>query len=236
MTKRLNAVRPLVYPGIQLRYRTPIEIVKQAEIFLQINGRGRKGFRPSDIPAFPTSEPRTKRALLFPAIYLPETDEGSGLQRSFEKWWEYVVPPPGTIKHRVEGLKSGPDDLRLAPGIDYEPGVHWVEFDPVANQDMTSADVLAQSSTEGTSLAHVETLMAAAFYRAWVMNWNGKDSPYPNMSGLQVCTNGEWVDTPFLNRNRDKTGQNLLTMGLWGGRNKIWKKYWSSPEVRIIES
>jgi hypothetical protein len=228
MTKRLNAVRPLVFPATRLRYPTSIEIVKQTEIFLEINRKGRKGFRSSDIPPIPIFKPNNKGALLVLAVYF------ESLELTFNDWWDFIEPPPGMTKRRVEGLRTGPEDLRLAPGIDYRPGIRWVEFDPSANRGITAEDALVRPLADGTSLAHVEVLMAAAQHRRWVMSWNGTNSLYPNMSGLQVRSNAGWSDTAFLN-NWDATSQSRLTLGVWGARTKLWSQYWGSPEVRDIE-
>jgi hypothetical protein len=232
MAKRLNAERPPIYLPTRLRYPTPTEIVKQTEVFLELNGKGRKGFQPSGIPAIPIFKPRTKNALLVLAVHLPGKN---GLQRTFDAWWDFIEPPPGMIKRRVEGLSSSLEDLQLAPGIKYRPGVRWVEFDPSANRGINADDALARPSIDGSSLAHVEVLMAAAQHRRWVMSWNGSNSPYPNMSGLRVRTSAGWSDTTYLN-SWDATGQNCLTLGVWGAKSKLWSSYWASPEVWDIES
>lgn len=224
MTK-MNAVRPPVYSSIRLRYPTPAEIVRQTEVFLEMYGKGRKGFRPSDIPSIPIFKPHTRGALLVLVVCF------ESLERTIDAWWEFINPPPGMTKYRVKGLKSGPENLRLAPGIKCEPGVRWVEFDPVANSGMTPEEALAQPSIEGSRLAHVEVLMAAAQYPKWVLSWDGRTSPLPNMSGLQVRTSTGWSDIIFLNNWGGR-----LTLGVWGAIKKLWSSHWASPRIWDIES
>ncbi len=229
MTKRFDAVRPPSYLPSRLRYLTPIEIVGQTETFLRLNGKDRKGFRPSDIPSIPLSRLRNKTSLLVLAVYF------ESLEETFNRWWGFMEPPPGMIKYRVNGFKTGPEYLRLAPGIDWVPGIRWVEFNPGANRGITAEDALAKPLADGVYLAHAEGIMAAAEHKRWVEGWNGTDSPYPSLSGLQSRTSTGWSDTPFLN-SWDATGQNRLILGAWGASTRLWCQHWASPEVRAIES
>lgn len=207
---------------------TPEMQIEQASAFLALHGRGQTGFWPPEIPAVPAFAPRTPTELLLLAVYLPDKGRQTGLQRTFDAWWDFIVPPTGLIKWRWDDLKSDSRHLRLADGIDYKPGIRWVAFDPSKYQGKRSPkDALAQSAIDGTTLAHAEVLMAAAMFPEWVASWNGGDSPHPNLSGLQFYWKADWSDVPCLGR--------------WVGHHRLklaahWAddadSFWSSPVVR----
>jgi hypothetical protein len=201
--------------------------IERVSTFLNLHGSGQEGFRPSDIPAAPNFTPRTKTEVLLLAVYLPDKGRVKGFRRTFDAWWDFIVPPTGLTKWRWEELKSDSKHLRLAPGIEYKPGIRWVAFDPNAYQGKSPKDALTQSAVDGTVLAHAEVLMAAAMLPEWVSSWNGGKSPYPNISGLQFYWNTDWSGVPYLSR--------------WGGHRQLeldafWAGYddsfFASPSVR----
>ncbi len=202
--------------------------IERVSAFLELHGGGQEGFRVSDIPAVPNFIPRTKTEVLLLAVYLPDKGRVKGFRRTFDAWWDFIVPPAGLTKWRWEALKSDSKHLRLAPGVEYKPGIRWVAFDPNAYQGKSPRDALTQSANDGTTLAHAEVLMAAAQFSGWVSSWNGGKSPYPNMSALQFYWDADWSDVPYVCRWVDSGRKfNLLSDDAGyalGG--------WSSPVVR----
>ena len=185
-----------IYPQFSLSPNyydvSPAQLLEKVSAFLELHGGGQEGFRPSDIPAVPNFTPRNKTELLLLAVYLPDKAGVQGFHRTFEAWWDFIVPPTHQTKWRWEGLRSDSKHLRLTEGIEYKSGIRWVYFDPNAYQDKSPKDALAQSASDGTTLAHAEVLMAIAQFSGWVSSWNGGKSPYPIMSGLQFYWNAVW--------------------------------------------
>lgn len=200
--------------------------IEKVSAFLELHGGGQEGFRASDIPAVPDFTPRTKTERLLLAVYLPNKVHAKGLRRTFDAWWDFIVPPIGLTMHRCDELRINSKRLRLASGIEYKPGIRWVAFDPNTYQGKSPKDALAQSAIDGTTLAHAEVLMAAAMFPEWVSSWNGGKSPYPNMSALQFHWNTHWSLVPFFHRWDDGSRLDLLT--LWNDRADA---LWSSPTV-----
>ncbi len=206
---------------------SPEEQIEKVSAFLGLHG-GQDGFRPADIPSIPANfQSRTDTEVLLLTVMLPDKGRVKGLQRTFDAWWDFTVPPNGLAKCRWEELKSDSKHLRLAPGVMYVPGIRWVAFDPNTYQGKSPEQALAQSKVDSTVLAHVEVLVAAALFSDWVASWNGSNSPYPNLSALQLHWNTGWSGVPYLSR--------------WDGSRQLklfanWADsafdHWSSPVVR----
>jgi len=206
---------------------SPERQIEKTSAFLELHG-GQEGFRPSDIPAVPTNFiPRTKTEVLLLAVYLPDKGRVKGFRRTFDAWWDFIVPPAGLTKWRWEELKSDSKHLRLAPGVEYKPGIRWVAFDPNAYQGKSPKDALAQSANDGTTLAHAEVLMVAAQFPSWASSWNGGNSPYPNMSALQFYWDTDWSRVPYLGRGGGS--RQLKLSADWAD---FADSRWSSPVVR----
>ncbi len=208
-----------------------VEVVKK---FLEKYGEGAVGFRPSDIPAAPTVNPRTESGVLLLTVFLPSKRGLNGLGRTFDAWWDFIDPPIGMSKYRMPQLRSGSKDLRLVRGLEYRPGIYWVEFNPVAHQGKATKFALAQSKIDGSRPAGIEVLMAAAQFPEWLSGWNGSSSPYPSMAGLQVHTSTGWTDVPYL--KNWVSGQRQLTLAVWDALRNLWISEWCSPDIWDIES
>jgi hypothetical protein len=200
--------------------------IERVSAFLELHG-GQEGFRSSDIPAVPNFTPRTKTEVLLLTVMLPNKGRVKGFRRTFDSWWDFIVPPSGLTKWRWEELKSDSKHLRLAKGIEYKPGIRWVAFDPNAHQGKSPKQALEHVIVYGTTLANAEVLMAAALFPEWVASWDGGKSPYPNMSGYQFCWDSVWSHVPCLGR---WDGRRRLGLGAsWADDASV---RWSSPVVR----
>ncbi|GEM_PF-1822372 len=218
-----------------VRSATPDELIDTVSAFLEQYGGGQQGYQPSDIPEVPNFTPwgnNSKKKLLL-AVYLPAKGRVSGLARTVDAWWDFIVPPTGITKHRWEELKSDSQHLRLVPGVKCNPGIRWVAFDPSAYQGKSPKYAIAQSAIDGTALAHAEVLMAAAQLPQWVSSWDGVESPYPNMTALQFCLNNRWSHTPYLNRS--STGVRL-TLDAYDTLSSVRASYWASPLVEVLKN
>jgi len=199
--------------------------IERVSAFLELHG-GQEGFRSSDIPAVPNFTPRTKTEVLLLTVMLPDKGSVKGVHRTFDAWWDFIVPPAGLTKWRWEELKSDSKHLRLARD-EHKPGIRWVAFDPYAHQGKSPKQALEHVIVHGTTLANAEVLMAMAFFPEWVASWDGGKSPYPNMSGYQFYLVADWSDVPSLNR---WVGYRQLELSAnWAGNAH---GLWSSPVVR----
>ena len=185
--------------------------IEKVSAFLELHG-GQEGFMPSDIPDVPNFTPRTKTEVLLLTVMLPDKGRVKGVRRTFDAWWDFIVPPAGMTKWRWEELKSDSKHLRLARD-EHKPGIRWVAFDPNAHQGKSPKQALEHVITHGTTLANAEVLMAAALFPEWVSSWNGGDSPYPNMYGYRFYWDSDWSHVPYLRRR----GSRLELFARWAG-------------------
>ena len=200
--------------------------IRKASVFLELHG-GKEGYRPSDIPAIPNFTPRTRTEVLLLTVMLPNKGYMKGFRRTFDSWWDFIVPPSGLTKWRWQELKSNSKRLRLAKGIEYKPGIRWVAFDPYAYQSKSPKQALALSvNDDTTTLAHAEVLMAAAMFPDWVDSWDNRESPYPNLSGFQFWNSG-WN---FVLALRSSPSKSML--GLDAVRADSRNSSCSSPTIR----
>lgn len=206
-------------------YSNPMMQISAVSDFLEHYGDGRKGFRPSDIPGLPDFMPRTPTEILLLSVMLPDEGGVSGFHRTFEAWWETIDGFSG--KRRVAAVRSASDDLQLAPGIDYSPGIRWVVFDPSGYQSMSPDEALQRAAIDGVSLAHVEILMVAALFPAWATSWLGEGSPAPFMSGARIFHDGPSLGVPCIYLAAD--GGSLW---LDAERADRFNPNWASPTVR----
>jgi len=199
--------------------------IEKVSAFLKLHG-GQEGFRSSDIPAVPSFTPRTKTEVLLLTVMLPDKGRVKGVRRTFDAWWDFIVPPVRLTKWRWKELKSDSKHLRLARD-EHKPGIRWVAFDPNTHQGKSPKQALEHLIVHGTTLANAEVLMAAALFPEWVESWDGNKSPYPNMSGYQFYWDTDWSHVPDVRR--------------WvSGRKVVFSAYdadsaddgWSSPVVR----
>jgi hypothetical protein len=206
------------YPGV--------DVVQQR--FTEINEKlGRELFDEYRLPAPRDFVAESPNGVLLPIGQLAPKGKQPSLERTFDGLWKLYEPPAGYTKWRWDRLKADAKHLRQAPGYDWNPGVRWVEFDPTAYHGLSPENALKQSTTDNVQLGGIEVLWALLLLPEWVTSWNGTDSPYPNLSGLQFYWESGWSNVPCLRR--------------WGGSRQvgldaIWAAYaggyWSSPVVR----
>ena len=173
----LGTGRPVWWPGVDSQ-------IEAVSAFLGRYGGGMEGFRACDIPAVPVFVPLTDTEVLLLVVYLPKSGGVSGLYRSFEAWWNSIMLPEGTGKRREDGINTRRRKLRLVEGLEYKPGIRWVAFDPAAYRGLSPLEAIEASGEDGTTLAHIEVLAAAALFPGWVACWDSYE--LPNLSGLTL--------------------------------------------------
>ena len=216
-------------------YQTPLwwtmaELqVERVATFLALHVGGASNRWPLVIPPVPVEfQPQTATEVLLLTVNLPAKGTMSSLRRTFDAWWDFVVPPCGYSKLRWDEVKSDFRHLRVVPEVDHQPGIRWVAFDPSANHGKSPAMCQADPGTV-PRLASAEVLMATALNPGWVASWDGDVSPYPNMAGLEAYWAGGWHYAPYLNRWDDE--YRLRLAAHWGGRIR---DRWACPTVRQV--
>jgi len=181
-------------------YASAPKQIEKVLAFLEQHG-DKNGFTPSDIPSMPNLVRQTRTEILLLTVMLPDEGGVSGIQRTFDAWWNFIPMPADAAKTRGVQLRSDTESMRLAPNINYSPGIRWVAFDPNAYMGTSPEDALRQSSNGGNAtLAHAEVLMAAAMFPDMSM--------YMNMAGLQLRDEASWSFVPCIvmsNRHRSLT-------------------------------
>lgn len=187
-----------IYNGCQASHESQI---KKALAFLNLYG-GKSGRWPFAIPPFPDSfNPQTSTEVLLLAVYLPDDGKKSGLQRTFEAWWDFILTPASYTKSSWPEYNKNSDYLRMASDVNqHRPGVRWVAFDPEANLGVPPSTCWENSMTG--NLATAEVLMAVAQFTSWPASWGYRGSSFPTMSGYMVCLEGIWWYAPYLRRSK----------------------------------
>jgi len=163
-----------------------IEVVSR---FLSRFGGGLEGFRPEDIPAAPTNY--SSRSIL--AVYLPDTGEEVGIDRTREAWWE-IAPVPSF--YRKDQWRAG--HLHLVQGYNYRPGVYWLQLDMSAYKGISAVEARERAQIDGVQLAALEPLMAMSLWEDYMMTWF-RDGIMPSMSSLQSRLGNEALaGVPFI--------------------------------------
>lgn len=154
-------------------------------------------FTDADYPDVPKGLGPTGGKVPLLAIYLPDKDGKTGLERTFETYYDLTG-----IGHSLEfELKSDPDHLRAIPDYDYKPGIRWVWLDPGAYHGLSPMDALLAAKCDKVYLAGLEVLMAVYHFPKWAAHWNGTTVPYPWLAGLQFWSEdvgNAWSDVPYL--------------------------------------
>jgi hypothetical protein len=194
----------------------------QLERVKQLNVQRKWGFVDADFPSVPANfVPRTDTEVLLFVGNLPQFKKLSSFRRTFNELWDLIVPPRGYSKICVV------DQMRRVPGYQCRPGFYWVAFDPNAYHKLSPKAALEQSKVEGLKLAGLEVLWAALLFPDWAASWNGRSSPYPNLSGLQSKWQKLWSGVPYFRRWDDGRRLKLHADGAdYAGDG------WSSPSVR----
>lgn len=196
--------------------------------------------QPSAIPAAPRSfTQRTPTEVPLLAAYFPKKSFHTGLERTFDIWWNHITPPADFPKYRDRDLESDGNHLRLAPHHVHVPGIRWVAFDH-RGYTWSPESALGLAIEKGRRLAGTEVLMAATLFPQWISSWRGDGSaPFPQMSGLQCYNKREssWSDVPCLRPIRfgplmthaNSIGQ-LMMYAICGRPHGV---EWSSSLVRV---
>lgn len=184
------------------------------------------GFRPEDIPAAPASDGQ-----LLLAVYLPDRGDEPGWLRTLHDWWQFDCS-----QRRNNWLWSGfqfdTSHLRLAPGINYEPGIRWVEYEPNAYAGKSPKQALKLAQAEGAELAGAEAIMAAVLLDGYVGSWFSGGNVAPNLTAYQFDWDGDgaaWSFSPFLFRG----GAGLE---LHANSADDAYRYWGSPRLRRVQN
>lgn len=200
----------------------------QLKQFSKLNVEYEWGFTELDsLARIPDFEKKTPTEVLMLAAYFDRNGEISAVQRTFDVWYNFVVPPAGYSKRRWSKVKSDPNHLRLLPIIEHRPGVRWVVFDPNANSNESPVSCWEKPDI-AINLAHAEVLMAATLFPKWASSCDGSQWLYPNLAGYQFkWENGDWTGLMCPDEWQDLRCSKLYTYWLNESREE-----WSSPSVR----
>jgi len=183
----------LLTNSLRRTYASPEEQVREVIRFLEKYADGEKGFRASDIPLSPNFKPQSDTEQLLLTVMLPDRGGKSGLMRTFDAWWGMARFGRGSEKSRNAEVLSDPEHMRLIEGLEYEPGIRWVAFEPMSYINTTVRKTRGIASYKLTNtLAHVEVLIAATLFREWSseLAWKWEDHsvemPYPNLAGIDL--------------------------------------------------
>lgn len=175
-------------------YVSPQQQLERVKTFLEHQDWGF-----SSVPPVPEGfVPRTATEVLMLNVRLPKKGKQPGLHRTFDTLWQLIEAPNGYNKWRMPELKATAKLLRQAPGYGHEADISWIGFDPNAYQGLSPEAALKQSKEDGVCLAGTEVLMAAWLFPDWVTSWDGRSSPYPNLSGIQFYWDTDWSHVPYL--------------------------------------
>lgn len=201
-------------------YVEPTEQIRKVGDFLALYSGG-NGFRCTDIPDIPDRFELVGNDVFLLTVSLPNS---GGISSSFDAWWKFITLPQGYTTWRWEELTA--DRLLLESGHGYEPGIHWVAFNPSAHQGLSPAEAFVASEKSDAKLARIEVLTAAAMFPEWPLSWNGSSSPYPQLSGFRFLwkQNGPQC-VPYLSFRSD------YQLALWARRADALPN-WASPTVR----
>ncbi|MDB5180113.1 MAG: hypothetical protein JWN12_745 [Candidatus Saccharibacteria bacterium] len=226
----------LLTNALHRAYASPEEQVRMVIRFLEKYADGEKGFRAADIPLSPKFTPRSDTEQLLLTVMLPDHGSKSGLMRTFDAWWGMAYFGRGSEKSRDREVLSDPEHMRLIDGLEYEPGIRWVAFEPLAFQAVVVRKARQHAASMGVTLAHVEVLIAAALFREWSVELAKKwadhsiDMPYPNMAGIDLTDSENRHMAPVFNGT---SGPNCIWL------DPMWDDYpaddrVASPTVRKL--
>jgi len=149
---------------------------------------------------------------------------GYTLPRCFDRLWDAYAPPAGYIKYRYLTAET---PLKYAPLMKPAGDMRLVHFDPNGYQSLSPVDALRQAEKDKVRLASIEVLEKLVLDPGWAISWDGKASPYPNLSGLQSKYGAGWSGVPCLSKYVDGPWVGLDTHGAVYAIDEL-----SSPVVR----
>lgn len=192
-----GVVQGQTMPGILQRQ------ISRVVDFLRRYG-GESGFRPEDIPSAPTSE----RQLIL-AVYLPDKDGEPGWLRTLRDWWQFDCFRRAN-NWLWSDFKFDTSHLRLVPGVEYTPGIFWVEYEPNAYLGKSPEQVLKLAEDDGVQLAGAEPIMAAVLLDDYVGSWSSGNGAVPNLTAYQYneerSNRTAWSHVPYPHRGVSRLG------------------------------
>jgi len=189
---------------------------QQLERVHQLNDQRNWGFEDSDFPSAPTNVNLRDGEVLLLCVYLPDQGRKRGLYRTIDELWNCSQAPTGYTKWRWDELKAQPKLIRQASDCTYTPGIRWVVFNPNAYQGKSPEQALELAKQDNVRLAGVEGLVANLLFPTWATSWDGKQSLYPWLGGLQFKYDSDWPSSLCLSR-WDGSRQ-VLFSARWSGR------------------
>lgn len=105
---------------------------------------------------------------------------GYDLPRSFDLLWEAYVPPETKGRYLTDEML-----LRYSYGMEPSGCLRLVHFDTKSYQGLTPIDAQLMARIDGVRLAGIEVLEKLVISPNWATSWNGKNSPYPDASGIE---------------------------------------------------
>lgn len=198
-SERLRRLRSAIKHAVQEKFVPSIlqQQIDKVVSFLDAYGGGQPGFRAKDIPV-PHGDP--SRLLL--TVNLPDKNGEPGWLRTFRDWWEFDCGLRGDNRLML-GFEFDVNYLRLAPGVEYRPGIRWVEYEPNVYAGEPPKHALQLAKEAGLVLAGAESLMASVLLDGYVESWNANDNYAPNLTTYQLKWVGaeeEWSFIPCLSR------------------------------------
>lgn len=185
-------------------YQTPSWYVKpgdQIKRVHRLNRTHKLGFKMSDFPPqIPDFEPQTPTEILLLAFYLSEKCEVSAIQRTFNEHISVIkeqLEQQGYGKRYWDDLEEDSRFLRLAPGVEHEPGVFWVVFDYAANWRIKINNeykvINLRRETNTVSSASSEVLSAFVQFPEWLPSMDDRITPYVNLPGYRFPVAGQTI-------------------------------------------
>ena len=117
-------------------------------------------------------------------------------------------------------------ELRYVPGMEPTGELRLVHYDPNAHVGFSPVGVRkAVAKQEGLWLAGIEVLEYLVLSPQLVTEWDGKLSPYPYLSGIELESDGNWLYVPSLSSSLD-------TFELSSFAAEDSHGSWASPTVR----
>ena len=210
------------------------EKIIAVKAFLAKYAAGEEGFSEADIPSMPNVQLRRDEKVnevLVLGVYPADKDGEPGWLRSF-LWWDFFeisekLRTKGYKKTCWSELQFKENTVRLISNYDYKPGIRWIIVDTKSYHGKSCTQAEESVMRNGEVLAGPEVLMLLAQCPEWAESWNGKNSPYPNVTALQMVYGGDWASSAFVNR--------------WDADREVrldayWSDYagsdWACPSVR----
>lgn len=133
--------------------------------FLELFGKGRRGYRPEDIP----SAPDEGEGVMLVA-HLPGRDGKTSVQRTFDAWLKFLVADLPAGFNFESHIATEPQYLKGLPWVSRAPGVYWVRCrrrsDLMGSPEFRFIDDLWKTPELRSSLAGTEALMELVHSRS----------------------------------------------------------------------